>query len=165
MHHERKTQTSPKYHGPDVYRLNKAVAWCSFFMGAATGMVMGLWAFDGPGSPPAGMTSYADTSRRLLRLGHIAFFGIGYLNLLLAAELPSLRLSDRQKVSAAQAMNVANILLPVTLMAAAYLPAIKYLLPIPATAATGALAIAAWGAVRRLYPIAPPHRSAVRHSS
>ena len=73
-------------------------------------MVMGLWSFNGPVTPPPGLADYGDTSRRLLRLGHIDFFGIGYLNLMLAAELPSLRLDEGPKRIAAGtikfAMNV-----------------------------------------------------------
>ena len=136
-------------HSPVVCRIgrsNRAVAWIGFCLGAASGMIMGLWAFDGPVPPPPGFVDYADTSRRLLRLGHIAFFGIGYLNLLLAWELPSLELGRAAKQVAARCMNFANIFLPLTLMAAAAYPPLKYLLPVPATSAVAALSLAAWGA-------------------
>ncbi len=43
-------------------------------------------------------------------------------------------------------MNFANIFLPLTLMAAAAYPPLKYLLPVPATSAFAALSFAAWGA-------------------
>jgi hypothetical protein len=48
---------------------------------------MGLWSFDGPMAPPSWIGEYADTSRRLIRLGHIAFIGLGILDILLANEL------------------------------------------------------------------------------
>ena len=144
-------------------RSNRVVAWTGFCLGAASGMLMGLWAFDGPLAPPAGFTDYSDTSRRLLRLGHIAFFGIGYLNLLLAWELPALGLGQAAKQVAARCMNFANIFLPLTLMAAAVYPPLKYLLPVPATSAIAALCLVAWGtwaanrgATERVY--SPPSR-------
>ena len=118
-------------------RSNRAVAWTGFCLGAGSGMIMGLWAFDGPLSPPAGFVDYGDTSRRLLRLGHIGFFGIGYLNLLLAWDLPSLGLGQRAKQVAARCMNFANLFLPLTLMAAAAYQPFKYLLPVPATVRSG----------------------------
>ena len=57
-------------------------------VGIATGLVMGLWSFDGPVPVPAWLGEYGDTPRRLARLGHIAFLGLGILNLLLDHELP-----------------------------------------------------------------------------
>jgi hypothetical protein len=126
-------------------RWNRIIAWSGFCVGAASGMIMGLWAFDGPISPPVGFVDYGETSRRLMRLGHIAFFGIGYLNLLLAGELPSLGLGQAGKRTAARSMNIANIVLPLTLMAAAAYPPLKYLLPVPATSALAALCLVAWG--------------------
>ena len=126
-------------------RSNRAVAWTGICLGAGSGMIMGLWAFDGPLSPPARSVDYGDTSRRLLRLGHIAFFGIGYLNLLLAWDLPSFGLGQRAKQVAARCMNFANLFLPLTLMAAAAYQPFKYLLPVPATSVVVALCLVAWG--------------------
>jgi hypothetical protein len=121
------------------------IAWVGFCAGAASGLVMGLWAFDGPVAVPAWVGEYGGTSRRLMRLGHIAFFGIGILNLLLVRELPALRLGQGAKAAAATGMNVANIFLPSILFAAALLPPLKYLLGVPAAGAFIALCIAAWG--------------------
>jgi hypothetical protein len=156
MHDDSKMQTPTDL---DAYPLNRAIAWTGFLLGAASGMIIGLWAFDGPAHPPVGMTSYAETSRRFLRLGHIAFFGLGYLNLLLASELPKLPLSKKQKSQAAHLMNFGNIILPLLLMISAAQPLFKYLLPIPASAVAIAVAIAAWGAIRRVYrfPAAQQH--------
>jgi hypothetical protein len=151
VRNEDKTTTLFKRREAQSYEFNRAIAWCGFCLGVLTGSAMGLWAFDGPVSPPPGMTDYQGTARRLMRLGHIAFFGIGFLNLLLAVELPRLPLGDNLKRAAARAMNTANIFLPTLLMAAALLPPVKYLLPLPVMAATVALAIAAFGAVRNAY--------------
>jgi len=109
----------------------------------ATGLVMGLWSFDGPLSVPAWLGDYDDTSRRLARLGHIAFIGLGILNILLARELPAVVPAARRRL-ASVAMNAGNVLMPITLFAAAaYRPA-KYALAIPSLLVFVALTLVAW---------------------
>lgn len=124
---------------------NRLVAWTGFGLGVISGALMGLWAFDGPLDPPVWIGDYENTPRRLMRLGHISFFGIGYLNLFLARELPGFDLEHRTKALASRCMNVANTLLPLLLFAAAAYGPLKYLLPFPVIAALTALVIAAWG--------------------
>ncbi len=133
---------------PPDGRLNRAVAWSGFCLGVASGMVMGLWSFDGPLAVPAWIGDYDQTARRFLRMGHIAFFGIGLLNLALASELTRLDLTRRGKRRAAGWMNFANLFLPPALIAAALYPPLKYLLPLPVIAACAALCLAAWGVAR-----------------
>ena len=62
---------------PDI---NLYAAWLGFAAGVASGAVAGLGFHD---ERFAG--GYDSWRRRLMRLGHIAFFGIGLLNLCLAA--------------------------------------------------------------------------------
>ncbi len=119
----------------------------SLAVGAGTGLILGLWSFDGPMLVPVWIGEYGDTSRRMVRLGHIAFFGLGILNILLARELP--RLSDRAGRIASPAMNFGNVFLPLTLFAAAAYPPLKYLLPLPALGVFLALVAAAFGSGRR----------------
>jgi hypothetical protein len=126
--------------------MNRSVAWTSMAVGIATGLVMGLWSFDGPVPVPAWLGEYGDTPRRLARLGHIAFLGLGILNLLLDHELPRSGLGARGKRAAAWAMNLGNIALPMGLFAAAAWAPAKYALSIPATAVFVALTLVAWGA-------------------
>lgn len=112
--------------------------------GAALGLIMGLWSFHGPVAPPNFIGEYTDTPQRLLRLGHIACFGIGILNLLLVQTLLHSGDSPRVARHAAQAMNFGNVFLPLVLIiAAVYAPA-KYLLPIPALSVFAALCLAAY---------------------
>jgi hypothetical protein len=125
---------------------NRAVGWASLAVGIATGLVMGLWSFDGPVSTPAWLGDYADTSRRLARLGHIAFIGLGILNILLARELTMSSLGERGRRLASGAMNLGNVLLPVTLFAAAAWRPAKFAMALPATAVFVAMCLAAWGA-------------------
>jgi len=124
-------------------------AWLSFVIGVATGLVMGLWSFDGPVPTPGWLGDYDALSRRMARLGHIAYFGLGFITLLLAWELPKLALDERQRVMAARAMIFGNMVLPLTLFAASAWHPLKYLMPIPALSVLVALSIAARGAFRR----------------
>lgn len=58
---------------------NLNFAWCWFLMGVVSGTVQGLW-FHRDGW----LGGYDSWPRRLSRLGHIAFFGTGLLNLCFA---------------------------------------------------------------------------------
>lgn len=129
-------------------RSNRAVGWISLALGVFSGLVLGLWSFDGPVGVPEWLGDYGDTSRRLARLGHIAFFGLGFLNLFLARELGALKLDDGQRRAASVAMNFGNIFLPITLFAASFYHPLKYMMPMPALAVALAMTLAAWGAVR-----------------
>ena len=143
------------YRGDDSLKLdcecrqNWIVAWVSLAVGAATGLIMGLWSFDGPVTTPTWLGDYGDTSRRLARLGHIACFGLGILNILLTRELPGFSLSTRAKRTALIAMKLGNVFLPLTLFAAAVYHPLKYFMPVPALAVFLALAIAAGGVCRQ----------------
>lgn len=132
----------------DNFRRNRIVVWAGFCLGVYSGLLMGLWSFDGPIAVPGWLGAYADTSRRLARLGHIALFGLGFLNLHVVAALTDARLAVRTKRLVAQGMNFGNVILPLTLFAAAAMPVCKYLLPVPALALAVAVTLAAVGVVR-----------------
>lgn len=130
-------------------RPNRLVGWTSMALGATTGLIMGMWSFNGPMETPAWLGEYADVSRRLARLGHIALFGLGILNVLLARELTRATLSAAAHRAASLAMNFGNIFLPLTLFAAAAYHPAKYLLPVPALSVTIALVIVAYAVYKR----------------
>jgi hypothetical protein len=124
---------------------NRRVGWVSSCLGAATGLILGLWSFDGPFAVPGWLGEYDQTSRRLARLGHIACFGLGILNLLLAGELRRMPLGPLGRRTASWAMNFGNVFLPLTLFAAAAYRPLKYSMSVPALAVFVALAVTAYG--------------------
>jgi hypothetical protein len=124
---------------------NRVVGWTSLAVGVGVGLVLGLWSFDGPLKPPAWIGEYGDTSRRLVRLGHIAFIGLGLIDILIERELVRSALGGRSRAVASWSMAVGNVLLPVTLFGAAiYLP-VKWVMGLPASLVFLALLLAAFG--------------------
>ena len=130
--------------GPRTRALtNLAIAWGSMAIGALTGLILGLWSFGGPVPVPDLLGEYDALPRRLMRLGHIAFFGLGILNILMAVHLGRIKSGDSHARIALLAMNFGNILLPLTLVCAAFFEPLKYLMSLPAAAVTLALIISA----------------------
>ena len=130
-------------------RSNRVIGWLSLVLGAGTGLVLGLWSFNGPAPVPEWLGGYDELSRRLARLGHIAFFGLGIINILVARELSRLALGPALVRAASITMNFGNVFLPTTLFLAAVFHPCKYLMPAPATSVFCALAIVAYGVCRR----------------
>jgi hypothetical protein len=128
-----------------LWEWNRRVGWVSTCLGAASGVILGLWSFDGPFAVPAWLGEYDQTARRLARLGHIAFFGLGILNLLMAGELRRLALGPKISRVASWVMNFGNVFLPLTLFAAAAYRPIKYFMSAPALAVFLALLLTAYG--------------------
>ena len=126
--------------------MNRTVGWISLMVGIATGLVMGLWSFDGPFAVPAWLGGYADTPRRLARLGHIAFIGLGILNLLLAQELPQSALGTTGRRVAARAMNTGNILVAPHVVRSGRVAAGQVRHGVPGDVRVRRVCLAAWGA-------------------
>jgi hypothetical protein len=61
---------------PQVFQLNLIAAWVGILLGFITGMLLGLFFHD-----EKWLGGYASHKRRLYRLGHISFFGLGAVNL------------------------------------------------------------------------------------
>ncbi len=128
-----------------LWEWNRRVGWLSMCLGVITGLVMGMWSFDGPFAVPAWLGEYDATARRLARLGHIAFFGLGIINLLIAGELRRTLENFRGRWLLSWAMNIGNIGLPLTLFASAAYRPCKYVMSVPALAVFVALIVTTYG--------------------
>ena len=135
--------------------LSRAIGLTSLLLGAASGLVIGLWSFGGPLPVPDWIGGYGDLPRRLMRLAHVALFALGMINLMLARQQTGLDLPAPAGRVALAAMNLGNVLMPALLVAAVFRPEAKYLLALPALAVSTALAIAAYGGWAAL--VARPH--------
>jgi hypothetical protein len=110
--------------------------------GAASGALLGLrfhreeW-----------LGGYGSFRRRLLRLGHIAFFGLGFLNLLFAFSVRALPVSAPYGQLAAASFVLAAVTMPLICFLAAWRPPFRHLFPIPVVGVlTGILSLlTGWG--------------------
>jgi hypothetical protein len=118
-------------------------------VGIAGGLVLGLWSFDGPAQVPDWIGDYTSTSRRMIRLAHIALMALGIINILLGRELPDLALGPRIKRAVSVTMNIGNVFLPATLVAGALYMPLKYLMAIPALCVFYAVSTMAYASLRR----------------
>lgn len=129
--------------------LAPAIAWSSIFLGAFTGMVLGLWSFDGPFPTPEWIGPYDALPRRFLRLAHVALFALGILHLMVFRQIAGAPVPARIDRLALRAAAFGNIAMPLVLFTAAVWEPAKYLTPLPALALSFSFAIAAVGAIRQ----------------
>ena len=103
---------------------NIIAAWIGFLLGGISGAVPGLffYRYDWLGG-------YTSWPRRMIRLGHIAFFGIGFLNLGLG--LTGITL-DIQSQPASILMIVGAATMPLLCYASAFRPVFRHLFFLPA---------------------------------
>lgn len=74
--------------------VNIYAAWIGILLGCLAGAVQGMF-FD----REDWLGGYASWKRRMLRLGHISFFGIAFINLSFAMSATVLGLEDRVGIS------------------------------------------------------------------
>jgi hypothetical protein len=117
--------------------LNLVGGWLGMLAGVLSGAIIGLFFHR-----EDWMGGYASHRRRLTRLGHISFFGLGFLNLIFAATAGLLNLHGRSLTIASIGLIVAAVTMPICCFLTAWKKPFRHLFPIPVTAATiGILAI------------------------
>ncbi len=110
----------------DVSQLHILIGWGAMIMGALSGAIMGLlfhhdrWA-----------GGYASFPRRMMRLGHIAFFGLGFLNLAFGLTTQTISLSDTHLTIASAGFIVGAVAMPLCCFLAAWRKPFRHLFPIP----------------------------------
>ena len=111
--------------------------WLGILAGVIAGAVIGLFFHD-----DGWMGGYASYRRRLMRLGHVAFFGLGFLNLAFAATANGLALPAPYSAVASWALIAGAIAMPACCFLAAWKKPLRHLFPIPvACVLAGVLAI------------------------
>lgn len=90
------------------------------------------------------MGGYGSWGRRLTRLGHISFFGLGFLNLMFAATAGQLVLRPSYLEVASVGLLAGAITMPICCFLSAWRKPMRHLFPIPVIAVTvGIVAILA----------------------
>jgi hypothetical protein len=106
--------------------LHLLAAWTSILLGVLSGAVIGLY-FHREGW--AG--GYSSFRRRLLRLGHISFFGLGLINLSFGLTLGAVSLAPVCVQVASFGFLVGLITMPLCCFLAAWRSFFRHLFPIP----------------------------------
>jgi len=76
--------------------INFLVAWVAILLGLLTGTVLGTFFHN-----ESWMGGYGSWRRRMVRLGHISFFGTGFLNLAFIVSVSHLHLEAPPQVASA----------------------------------------------------------------
>jgi predicted exporter len=124
--------------------LNLVGGWIGILAGVLSGGLIGLFFHQ-----ETWMGGYASYRRRLMRLGHVAFFGLGFLNIAFAATSNQLFLQGRWLAMASWLLIFAAASMPVCCFLAAWRKPLRHLFPIPVLSmTTGLLAILIGGFAR-----------------
>jgi hypothetical protein len=113
----------------DTANLHILVAWAAMLCGAVSGAILGL--FFARNEWAGG---YASFRRRMLRLGHISFFGIGILNLLFGLTLAAVAIPPPLGQIASAGFLVAVVTMPACCFLSAWKKPLRHLFPIPVLA-------------------------------
>ena len=125
LHHQRLLWSTTHLHmkGGDI---NLLIGWIWALAGIVAGAIVGL--FFHRADWAGGYTSFR---RRMLRLAHISFFGLGFLNLLYAATLRMISLADPIDVVASIAFVSGAVTMPACCYLTAWRKPFRHLFPIP----------------------------------
>lgn len=107
---------------------NELFGWLWIVAGFASGAVLGM--FFHRAEFLGGYDSYR---RRLIRLGHISFLGLGILNILFALSIGRAKLQAWESETASWAMIVGGITMPLSCALNAWRPSLKPVFAIPVT--------------------------------
>lgn len=109
--------------------LNLWAGWVGMLAGVASGAVIGLFFHR-----EDWMGGYDSYRRRLTRLGHISFFGLGFINILFGLTLTVLHLTGDLLTIATWSLIVGAITMPTCCFLSAWHKPFRHLFPIPVVA-------------------------------
>lgn len=106
--------------------LNLVVAWLCIFLGFLSGMVLGLFFHR-----ENWLGGYGSLKRRMYRLGHISFFGLGAVNLLFWLTMNQLAASGLHVSAASWAFIIGAITMPACCVVMAHSPKLHLIFTVP----------------------------------
>lgn len=118
--------------------LNIYTAWVAFLVGIIAGAVSGL-KFHSEDF----LGGYASWRRRLVRLAHISFFGIGLINLVFALTARALAITSGLTVASVMLL-VGAITMPLVCYLAAFRPQFRHLFFIPVLSVLSGVVVMLW---------------------
>jgi hypothetical protein len=121
--------------------INLIGGWLGMLAGVLSGGIVGLFFYR-----DEWMGGYDSWRRRLTRLGHISFFGLGFLNLIFAATAGQLLLRAPFLGVASLGLLIGAITMPICCFLSAWRKPMRHLFPIPVVAVTAGIVaiLAGW---------------------
>jgi hypothetical protein len=120
----------------DIIRFSLTVGWAGFMGGVVSGAIMGLL-FHNEGW----LGGYGSRERRMVRLGHISFFGIGLINLFYALSIDPLGVPANAAHFGSNALLVALVTMPTTCFLCAWRKPFRHLFFIPVLSTAGGIGV------------------------
>jgi hypothetical protein len=120
----------------DPLKFSLLTGWASFLGGVISGAIMGLlfhredW-----------LGGYGSRERRMVRLGHISFFGIGLINLFYALSLEPLGVPHEAARIGSISLLVALIAMPLNCFLCAWQKPFRHLFFIPVLSAAAGISV------------------------
>ena len=112
--------------------------------GVLSGALIGLFFHD-----EDWMGGYPSYRRRLIRLGHISFFGMGLLNILFGLSEAPMHLEQMGRLVGGWSFVVAALTMPTCCFLSSWRKSLRHFFPIPVTASVIAILCVLMGAVHR----------------
>lgn len=122
--------------------MNESFGWLWIFWGVVSGAVLGLGFLQAEF-----LGGYGSSRRRLLRLGHISFFGLGLLNILFGCSVQADTSTSVALEVAGAGFLLAGLFMPIACALVAWRQSLHPLFVIPVSAALVATGIMAWTAL------------------
>mgnify|MGYP001545794132 FL=1 len=117
--------------------------WSGMILGLIAGASIGLFFHD-----EAFAGGYASFRRRLVRLGHVAFFGLGILNVLFALTLQVTGVELRYPALASISLIAGAVLMPLVCFLSAWKRPFRHLFALPVVCVAITLALLTEGLVK-----------------
>lgn len=118
--------------------LNIYTAWVGFFAGCLAGVITGLFFHS-----ETWLGGYNSWSRRMIRLAHIAFFGLGFINLAFAITIRTLGIESGITLPS-YLLIIGAVTMPIVCYLSAWKSFFRHLFFIPALSVTLGIAIFLW---------------------
>jgi hypothetical protein len=110
----------------DVTKLHLLVGWSAMLLGVLSGAVIGLFFHR-----EEWVGGYGSFRRRLLRLGHLSFFGLGFVNLLFGLTVQFIAVRQPYGTLASYGFVLGVITMPLCCFLTAWHKPFRHLFPLP----------------------------------
>ena len=118
---------------------NLYAGWIGLFLGAVAGMVTGLFFHD-----EKWLGGYASWPRRMIRLGHISFFGIGLINLAFSLTVRALDIPSSSLELSSWLLIIGAVTMPLVCYGSAWNKKFRHLFAVPALSVTLGIGLFLW---------------------